>query len=32
MAEIIRERRTGTRDDFSLGTRSGRLRRSGAQK
>jgi xanthine dehydrogenase accessory factor len=28
MAEIIRERRTGTRDDFSLGAKSGRLRRS----
>jgi xanthine dehydrogenase accessory factor len=28
MAEIIRERRTGRRDEFSLGTRSGRLRRS----
>ena len=27
IAEIIRERRTGTRDDFSLGTKSGRLRR-----
>ena len=29
IAEIIRERRTGTRDDFSLGTKSGRLRRTG---
>jgi xanthine dehydrogenase accessory factor len=28
MAEIIRERRTGTRDDFSLGVKSGRLRRT----
>ncbi len=28
IAEIIRERRTGTRDDFSLGTKSGRLRRT----
>jgi xanthine dehydrogenase accessory factor len=26
-AEIIRERRTGIRDDFSLGTKSGRLRK-----
>lgn len=26
MAEIIRERRTGRRDDFTLGVRSGRLR------
>lgn len=32
MAEIIRERRTGTRDDFSLGTKSGRLRRTGAKR
>ncbi|HJU12426.1 MAG TPA: XdhC family protein [Candidatus Binataceae bacterium] len=32
IAEIIRERRTGTRDDFSLGTKSGRLRRTGARK
>ncbi len=31
MAEIIRERRTGTRDELSLGTRSGRLRRTGAK-
>jgi xanthine dehydrogenase accessory factor len=31
VAEIIRERRTGTRDDFSLGTRSGRLRRATAK-
>jgi xanthine dehydrogenase accessory factor len=31
MAEIIRERRTGTRDDFSLGTKSGRLRRTAAK-
>ena len=29
MAEIVRERRTGVRDDFTLGARSGRLRRSG---
>ena len=28
IAEIIRERRTGVRDDFTLGTRSGRLRRN----
>ena len=28
MSEIIRERRTGMRDEFSLGTRSGRLRRT----
>jgi xanthine dehydrogenase accessory factor len=28
IAEIIRERRTGTRDDFSLGTKSGRLRKT----
>jgi xanthine dehydrogenase accessory factor len=28
MAEIIRERRTGIRDDFSLGAKSGRLRRT----
>lgn len=27
VAEIIRERRTGVRDDFSLGAKSGRLRR-----
>jgi xanthine dehydrogenase accessory factor len=27
MAEIIRERRTGIRDDFTLGAKSGRLRR-----
>ena len=32
IAEIIRERRIGTRDDFSLGTKSGRLRRTGARK
>jgi xanthine dehydrogenase accessory factor len=32
MAEIIRERRTGTRDDLSLGTKSGRLRRTGLRK
>lgn len=31
MAEIIRERRTGTRDDFSLGAKSGRLRRVSAR-
>jgi xanthine dehydrogenase accessory factor len=31
MAEIIRERRTGTRDDFSLGTKSGRLRKTAAK-
>jgi xanthine dehydrogenase accessory factor len=29
MAEIIRERRTGKRDDFTLGVRSGRLRARG---
>jgi xanthine dehydrogenase accessory factor len=28
MAEIIRERRTGARDEFSLGTKSGRLRKT----
>jgi xanthine dehydrogenase accessory factor len=28
VAEIVRERRTGTRDDFSLGAKSGRLRRT----
>jgi xanthine dehydrogenase accessory factor len=28
IAEIIRERRTGIRDDLSLGTKSGRLRRT----
>jgi xanthine dehydrogenase accessory factor len=28
VAEIVRERRTGARDDFSLGTKSGRLRRT----
>jgi xanthine dehydrogenase accessory factor len=28
VAEIIRERRAGTRDDFSLGVKSGRLRRT----
>ncbi len=28
MAEIIRERRTGRRDELTLGTKSGRLRRS----
>ncbi|MGA2411715.1 MAG: XdhC family protein [Candidatus Binataceae bacterium] len=28
IAEIIRERRTGIRDDFALGAKSGRLRRS----
>jgi xanthine dehydrogenase accessory factor len=27
MAEIIRERRTGVRDDFTLGAKIGRLRR-----
>jgi xanthine dehydrogenase accessory factor len=32
IAEIIRERRTGTRDDFSLGARSGRLRRTVGKK
>ncbi|MBV8772576.1 MAG: XdhC family protein [Deltaproteobacteria bacterium] len=31
IAEIVRERRTGTRDDFSLGTKSGRLRRASAR-
>ena len=31
MAEIIRERRTGIRDDFSLGGKSGRLRRASAR-
>jgi xanthine dehydrogenase accessory factor len=31
MAEIIRERRTGARDDFSLGAKSGRLRRASAR-
>jgi xanthine dehydrogenase accessory factor len=30
MAEIIRERRTGIRDHFSLGTKSGRLRSTGS--
>lgn len=29
MGEIVRERRTGVRDDFTLGTKSGRLRRIG---
>ena len=29
MGEIVRERRTGMRDDFTLGTKSGRLRRIG---
>jgi xanthine dehydrogenase accessory factor len=29
VAEIIRERRTGIRDDFTLGAKSGRLRRTG---
>lgn len=29
MGEIVRERRTGVRDDFSLGAKSGRLRRIG---
>ena len=28
MAEIIRERRSGTRDLFSLGVKSGRLRKT----
>jgi hypothetical protein len=28
MAEIIRERRTGKRDDLTLGIKSGRLRRA----
>jgi xanthine dehydrogenase accessory factor len=28
MAEIVRERRTGVRDDFTLGTKLGRLRRN----
>jgi len=32
VAEIIRERRTGTRDDFSLGTKSGRLQRTAIKK
>ncbi|MBV8362451.1 MAG: XdhC family protein [Deltaproteobacteria bacterium] len=32
IAEIIRERRTGTRDDFSLGAKSGRLRRTAVKK
>lgn len=32
IAEIIRERRTGTRDDFSLGTKSGRLRRTAVKR
>lgn len=32
MAEIVRERRTGIRDDFSLGTKSGRLRRTGGKR
>jgi xanthine dehydrogenase accessory factor len=32
MAEIIRERRTGIRDKFSLGTKSGRLRRTDAKR
>jgi xanthine dehydrogenase accessory factor len=32
VAEIIRERRTGVRDDFSLGAKSGRLRRSSQRK
>jgi xanthine dehydrogenase accessory factor len=30
MAEIIRERRTGVRDAFSLGTKSGHLRVAGS--
>lgn len=29
MGEIVRERRTGVRDEFTLGTKSGRLRRVG---
>ena len=32
IAEIIRERRTGIRDDFSLGAKSGRLRRTADKK
>jgi len=32
IAEIIRERRTGIRDDFTLGTRSGRLHKRGARR
>jgi xanthine dehydrogenase accessory factor len=32
IAEIVRERRTGTRDDFSLGAKSGRLRRTAVRK
>src|SRR5205823_3883550 len=32
VAEIIRERRTGIRDDFSLGTKSGRLRRADGRR
>jgi xanthine dehydrogenase accessory factor len=32
IAEIIRERRTGARDDVSLGVKSGRLRRIAAHK
>jgi xanthine dehydrogenase accessory factor len=32
LAEVIRERRTGTRDDFSLGAKSGRLRRTSVKK
>jgi len=28
LAEIIRERRTGTRDEFTLGARFGRLKRN----
>jgi xanthine dehydrogenase accessory factor len=32
IAEIIRERRSGTRDDFSLGAKSGRLRRTAVRK
>jgi xanthine dehydrogenase accessory factor len=32
MAEIIRERRTGIRDDFSLGTKSGSLHRTANKK
>ena len=32
MAEIIRERRNGMRDDFSLGVKSGRLRRTAVKR
>ncbi|MBV8450930.1 MAG: XdhC family protein [Deltaproteobacteria bacterium] len=32
IAEIIRERRTGTRDNFSLGAKSGRLRKTAIKK